>query len=224
MLTREIYCFFLGLSIGISLLTMTSYRRVSPTWLRWLLIVSGILLIAHQLTLALVINSSSSDHLWALRVLWYLMPMALLFPGIMAIDQLLRHPAMSPKRLLQWLLPFFGADIALMALARLTVVPDPTVGWMPVLAKGWAISSLTLHEAMLAAAVVACLYLIGKPLPHAMRQALWGLTIGLIALGLAIILLTVTRHWLILPLSELPMLFALWCAYETSAELQRSGS
>ena len=219
---REAYGFLLGLSTGVTLLTTTSYRRVSPAWLKWLLIISGMLLIVHELTLTLLISSISIDHLWALRFIWYLMPMALLFPGVMAIDQLLRHPAMSPNMLLRWLAPFLGADLLIISLARLTVAPNLVVGWMPVLERGWAMLSLLLHEALLLAAVVGCFFLIRKPLPRAMRQALCGLVVGFAALGLAVVFL-LTQKWLSLLLSELPMLFALWYAYETSTELQRTG-
>lgn len=222
---RELYCFLLGLSAGVALLATTSYRRVSPTWLKWSLLASGTLLMAHYLTLALFTSPTPPQHLWALRFLWHLMPITLLFPAVMAIDQVLRHPAMSPTTLLKWLAPFLVADILMIVLAQSTVIPHPITSWMLSMDRGFVILSTLLHEAILVTVISVCLLVIRKPLPHLMRQALGVLALGCTVLGLALTLVA-ARAWDRIPLliSELLMLLALWHAYEAGAELQRSGS
>ena len=224
MQTREAYCFLLGLSTGATILTITSYRRVSPAWLKWLLMGSGMLLITHYLTLALLTTPAPLHDTWPLRFVWHTMSMTLLFPGVMAIDQLLRHPAMSPKTLLTWLAPVLTADAVIGSLARLTVTPNPAGGWISSLDSGSMLLGTLLHEAVLVTAIAACLLLIRKPLPRLMRQALAGLAGGFAVFGIMLALFA-ARQWLQIPLllSEVLLLLALWYAYETGAELQRTG-
>ncbi len=66
-----LYLFLLGLAMGISLLTITSYRHVSPRWLKWLLIASGLFVISRYVTMALFTSPQAAQSVWPLRHCWY---------------------------------------------------------------------------------------------------------------------------------------------------------
>ena len=66
-----LYLFLLGLDMGISLLTITSYRHVSPRWLKWLLIASGLFVISRYVTMALFTSPQAAQSFWPLRHCWY---------------------------------------------------------------------------------------------------------------------------------------------------------
>lgn len=179
--------FLLGLASGVTLLTITGYRRVSPPWLRWLLIASGLLLMSRYVTMALVITS---PHQELVRFV------GLTLPAGFAVDQLIRHPAMTPQKLLRW------------------YVPIAIVGGVALM---WHSMALVLVEMVFFIGFVGvCLILIRKiPVPP-VRRALSVLALAYGCLGLdSVIRLGIPYH-------EMAALLALWYAYETSARLQQS--
>ena len=150
--------FLSGLAGGLSLLTLTSYRRVSPAWLRWLLIASALVMFSRYVATAAFATPASPERLRILRhVGWFTTLYGLIVPSVFAVDQLLRHPAMTPKKLLARFLPFLAAaSIA---------APFPWWRWI-------------LHASFALAFAAFCVLLIRKPPFRPMRLALLGLAIG----------------------------------------------
>ena len=112
--------FLLGLSAGVSLLPITVYRRVSPRWLAWALIVSGLLVMSRYFALAFLVQSPT-HHIpsWAGAArCWFSSLLGWVLPGACAVDQLLRHPAMTPSRLVRWVAPILLLHGVLLALAQ----------------------------------------------------------------------------------------------------------
>ena len=101
--------FFAGLAAGLTILAMTAFISVSPRWLRWLLLACGMATISRYLaTAAFAVNAHpSGEALWSRC--WLAASIGLTFPCAVALDQLVRHPAMSPKKLVRWYAPFFLA-------------------------------------------------------------------------------------------------------------------
>ena len=121
---RSLYIFLLGVSSGIAVLPLTAYCRVSPRWLKWLLVGSGMLMISRYLTMMLLTNAEAPHRFWWLRHCWFASSIGLTLPSLFALDQLLRHPAISPKKLLWWLSPFLLANSAVMLFADVHPVAD----------------------------------------------------------------------------------------------------
>ena len=188
--------FVLGFSAGLTMLTMSAYRRVSPPWLRRLLFGSGLLVLGRYCAMAAQ-SPPPHYHDGLERIADAGSLIGLTLPGVFAIDQLLRHPALSPKTLLRWYAPF-----AILVSA-----------WLVLRTKGYAGDLVLVIQGLSAAGIAgACLLVMRRfPVPAA-RRALLGLVLGYLGWGMV--------HLLPLPLflfAELPILLALWHAYETSA-------
>jgi hypothetical protein len=97
--------FLLGLASGLALLAASAYRRVSPSWLRWLLIGSSLLLIGRYVAVALLQDPAPSARWWGSAL-------AFILPSAFGVDQLVRHPAMTPKKLLARIAPVLAAGLA----------------------------------------------------------------------------------------------------------------
>ena len=152
------HLFLLGLAGGLSLLTLTSYRRVSPAWLRWLLIVSALVMFSRYVATAAFVTTTSPERLRVLRhVGWFVTLLGFIVPSVFAVDQLLRHPAMTPKKLLVRFLPFLAA----------ASIAAPFQWWR------WI-----LHGSFALAFAAFCVLLIRKIPSWPMRLALLGLAIG----------------------------------------------
>lgn len=194
--------FLLGLASGIALLTMTAYRRVSPRWLRWLLLASGVLLLGHYLSLA---RSYALIGVFAVFVpaSWLETtgaPLALTLPGVFAIDQLLRHPSITPKTLLWWYGPFAAA---LVILPLFPLIPF------------WHLRVLVGLFAL--GLVGVCAFAILKFPSPTIRPALLVLILGYLALGIGYVWLGGFHAF------DTLTLLALWYAYDTAAEGGRGG-
>ncbi|MBI4003930.1 MAG: hypothetical protein HY353_02815 [Candidatus Omnitrophica bacterium] len=216
-----VYLFFLGLACGIALLTATSYRRVSPRWLRWLLIVSGVFVMSRYATMALFTATEAPRHFLALRPCWFATSIGLTLPSVFALDQLLRHPAMTPRKLLIWFSPFLAVYGLVLLFAGVTLVPDRLVGWALHLGSGWQVL-LSLTQGVFVIGFIGISVMLMRKIPAApIRLALLGLAAGQAYLGLDGLLQALGR-WYFRPFlySEMLMLLALWHAYETSAKLQ----
>ena len=93
------HAFVLGIACGLALLVITAFRPLSPAWLKLLLIACGLTLMARYLLIAFPREEIPARVLDGLRLtgLW--------LPYAFGLDQLIRHPAMTPKKLLRWCLP-----------------------------------------------------------------------------------------------------------------------
>lgn len=174
--------FLLGLASGLAILALTAYRRISPPWLRWLLIASGLLLASRYATLA---HFTADEH-W-LRWWRFVKGISLTLPGVFAVDQLVRHPAMTPKKLLRWYAPLF------IAYGVTTLTP-----W-------WRETAVILTGVFTLVFLWICGLVIRKLPDRRIRLALIGLCLAYLLIVLSDLLF-----------AEMLVLLALWYAYETS--------
>ncbi len=217
------YLFLLGLASGFALLAASAYRRVSPAWLKWLLLSTTLLVLGRYLTLALFTQPDAPRHAWAWRHLWFGTSLGLTLPSVMAIDQLLRHPAMSPKTLLRWCSPFFATYAAVMLFGDMHPAPDRIVGWTLQLSAGWRLAVSIAQSLFVLTFLGGCAVVARKvPVPR-IRIALAFLALGHVTLAVDGVILA-AGGWYVRPFlySEMLTLAALWHAYETSAALQQS--
>ena len=137
--------FFLGLASGVILLPLTAYRFVTPRWLRWVLWASGVLLLIRNLLIVRGIHAETAYAFIAMT--------GFTLPGVVALDQLIRHPNMTPKKLLvRWCLPLLG-------------IAGATCWWPGI--------AMTVGRLIGAALVGACLLLSAKiPVPSLRRTLL----------------------------------------------------
>ncbi len=217
------YVFLLGLASGIALLPLTAYRRVSPRWLKWLLVASGGLVLSRYITMALFTSFDAPQRLWSLRHCWFATSVGLTLPSVFAIDQLVRHPAMSPKKLLRWFSPFLVAYGCVILFAPMTVEPDRVSGWTPHLAGNWQRLLGLVQGTFVISFISICVLFIRKIPSRPIQTALAGLLVAHLYLGVDGLLLVCGR-WYFRPFlySEMLTLLAIWYAYETSARLQNS--
>ena len=102
--------FLLGFSVGVCLLPLAASHRASPTWIRG--VVAGVTLFIMARYLAIAADLTAPG--WSLPLLAF--PTAgTAFVGVLAVDQLIRHPAMSPRRLVAWCALALAAHLALLA-------------------------------------------------------------------------------------------------------------
>lgn len=220
-----LYMFLLGLAGGVTLLTLSSFRRVSPPWLRWLLIATGLLVIGRYVAMACFATATSPEAVWGLRRLWFATSLALPLQSAVAVDQLLRHPAMTPKKLLVWLSPWLLVYSAVILAGPTIPVADRVIGFSLRLAPGWQRLLAVAHGLFVAGFVAACLLFVRKVPARPIRVALLGLVAAQLCLALDG-LLVASGAWYFRPYlySELLMLAALWHAYETASALQHGGA
>lgn len=220
-LLASCYLFLLGLASGAGLLAITSYRRVSPRWLKWLLILSGLFVISRYLTMALFTSEEAPQRFWALHRCWFATSVGLTLPGVFAIDQLLRHPALSPKKLLYWFSPFLVLYGLVIGFGQFLPVPDRVIGWTPRLAPGWQLLVSLTQATFVLGFIGVGLLLIRKIPSRPIQGALLGLVASYAYLGIDGVLLAMGR-WYFRPFlySEIFALLALWYAYETSRSVQ----
>ena len=158
------YLFLLGLAGGLSLLTLSSYRRVSPRWLKWLLIASALFVFSRYVAIAMFAAAASPERLRLLRHIgWFATVLGLILPSVFAIDQLLRHPAMTPKKLLVRFLPFLAAFF--------TATPFQWLRWI-------------FHGLFALVFAVVCVLLMRQIPLRPIRLALLSLVVGQSALAL----------------------------------------
>ena len=215
------YLFLLGVASGVAVLTMTAYRRVSPAWLKWLLMASGALVIGRYLAMALFTDPEVPTRWWGWRHCWFGSSLGLTLPGVFAVDQLVRHPALSPKTLLRWFAPFLLVYGAIIVVAPMTPSADQ-LGWTPRLAHGWRLILSIAHGLFVGGFLWGGMFLLNKfPFPRSTRLALIGLMAGYGALALDG-MLRIAGGWYFRPylFTEMAMLAALWYAFETAAAQQ----
>lgn len=217
------YLFLLGLASGITVLAITSYRLASPAWLRRLLIVTGFLVIGRYVTMALFTQADAPERFWALRRLWFATSYGLTLPSVVAVDQLIRHPAMTPKKLLTWFAPFLVAYLAVSLFGAFRPSPDPVAGWQPELLPAWAGVVSIVQTLFVLAFVGGCALFIRKIPVRPIQSALAILAAAHVALAIDGVVLAM-GGWYFRPFlfSEMLMLLALWHAFTTAAKLQQA--
>lgn len=218
------YLFCLGLAAGLALLPLTSYRRLSPAWLKWLLIAAGLCTVGRYATLALFTQDDAPQRWMGLRFFWLATSIGLTLPSVFAVDQLLRHPAMTPQKLLKGYTPFLAIYLTLMLLPQPLVVADPIVGWSLELPTAWRWLLSATQLIFVVLFVTGCaLFILKIPTP-AIRRALAGLAAAhlLLAVDGAVVALGGWHFWPFL-LTEMLALLAIWHAYETAWQLQQAG-
>ncbi len=141
----------------------------------------------------------------------------------MAIDQLLRHPAMSPAKLLRTLSPLLAVYAVIILFGRMTPSPDHVAGWLPHLEGGWRWLLSSVQAIFVIGFLGICVALIRKIPSIPIRRALAGLILAYLFLALDGVVLAV-GWWYFRPFlfSEMLALLAIWYAYDTSARLQQS--
>ena len=214
------YLFFLGVASGLALLTLTAYRYVSPLWLRWLLRLVGLFVLSRYVAMALFTAEDAVHRVWSLRYCWFATSVGVTLPSVIAIDQLLRHPALSPKKLLIWFSPFLLVYAVVILFARMTPAPDPVIGWIPRLQLGWQLLLAAVQTIFVLGFVGICGVVIRKVPVAAVRSALSLLAVSHLYLGFDGLLLALGR-WYFRPFlfSEMLALVSIWHAYETSVRL-----
>ena len=214
--------FLLGLATGVTLLTVSAYRRVSPSWLKRLLMGCGLLMAGRYVTMALFAATADPARVWPLHRLWLGSAVGLTFPGVVAVDQLIRHPAMTPRKLLRWCSPFLIAYGAVMLAGDAAPVADRVAGWAPRLAPLWRLILSVVQALFVIGFIGLCLLLMRKIPSASIRKPLLALSAAYAYLG-ADGLLIASGHWYFRPFlySELAALLALWYAYETAHALQQ---
>lgn len=211
------YAFWLGVAAGTTLLAMSAYRWVSPRWLKWLLLASGVCVISRYVTMTLCATVPNPHLWWVLRRCWFATSVGLTFPGVVALDQLVRHPAMTPKKLLRWYSPFLAASATALLFGRITLSSDPIVGMSPHLV-GWAATLLSIVHAVFVLGFLWVSVLLLKKVPSVpIRFAVLILMAAYVCLGVDG-LLVAFHHGYFRPFlfSEILALVALWVAFDTA--------
>lgn len=212
-----LYVLLLGLALGLTLLAATAYLRIGPVWLRGLLMLSAAWLACRYLAMFLFAVSPNPHEVWLWRYAWFGSAVGLTFPAAVAVDQLVRHPAMTPKKLLRWYAPFFLGYVLIIALGRFTLTADPVVGAAPKLVGWgrWAIG--VVQSAYVLGLAFICFQLMRKLPSKPIRLALGGLLLAFAYLAVDGALLA-AGQWYFRPFlySELLTLAAIWFALETA--------
>lgn len=171
----SLYLFCLGLASGFVVLTCTAYRRVSPQWLKWLLIGLGGFVISRYVTLTLFTQAKAVQQFWWLRHCWLATSVGLTLPSIVAVDHLVRHPAMTPKKLFRWYAPFLTVYALVILFGRFIPMPDPVIGWTLELSPPWQWLLSIVQGTFVIGFVGVCALLIRNLPSRPIRLALAGL-------------------------------------------------
>lgn len=212
------YLFALGFSSGVALLTMSAFRRITPRWLKWGLLASGALIISRYAAMAMFATAVQPQAVWGWRFCWFATSLAIPVQTAFALDQLVRHPAMTPKRVLLWLSPWLATYLAVILFGRVVAAPDRIAGWSLHLTPGWQRLLAGAHGAFVLAVLAFAWRLVPRLPSTAVRLALLGLAAAQVALAADGVLVGL-GHWYVRPYlwSELLALGAVWHAFETAA-------
>ncbi len=211
------YLVLLGVGLGLAALAMTGYSWVSPRWLRLTLLVAGLLVSARYLVMAHLSLSPVGQALGPLDRLWLGSSIGLTWPGVVAIDQLIRHPAMTPERLLKSFSPFLLVYTLVMVAGPMDLRADPLIGVSPHL-LGWARILLIVTQSAFVALLMWFTMQVMRKVPASRtRTAVFGLMGGYLALAVDGVIRS-TGLWYVRPFlfSEFLLLLALWFAFDTA--------
>lgn len=214
------YLFLLGLACGVGLLAMTAYLKVTPAWLKWLLLGTGAFILTRYLAMFVLATASDPAQLGLLRRCWYATSLGLTLQSAFAVDQLIRHPAMTPRKLLTWCAPFLALYGLVILFGRTVPVPDRVLGWTLRLAQPWQTVLAVTHLAFVIGFVSVCALLFRKIPVTPVRAGLGLLVLGQLLLAADGFVLA-AGGWYFRPYlyTEMFMLLAIWQAYRTGETL-----
>ena len=101
--------FFLGLAAGLSAFLVSEYLALSPRWFRWVVTLSSLGVISRHVLLAMIAIAPPATLGWGARLIDAWASVGLTLPCAVAIDQMVRHPAMTPKKVLTAYAPVAAA-------------------------------------------------------------------------------------------------------------------
>ncbi len=155
---------------------------------------------------------------------WFASAIGLALPSVVAVDQLVKHPAMTPQRLLLYLAPFLAAATAVMLFGTYAAHPDPLVGWTLRLGPAWR-ALIAVSQGVFVVGFIGVSLMIMRKFPsRPTRLALLGLVAGHVYLGIDGLVLALGGSYFRPYLySEMLTLIAIWHAYETGATLHQTG-
>lgn len=214
------YLFLLGLAAGIAILTITGYFRMSPPWVRWLLTACGAFVMFRYVAMFVYATMPDPGQAGWVRHCWYATSLALPLQTAFATDQLIRHPAMTPRKLLTWCAPFVLLYAAVILFGRSVPVPDRIVGWTLRLAQPWQ-SLLSLTHVAFVVGYVGIAALLFRKIPVAAIRAELGILMLAQLLLAADGLVLAFGGWYFRPylFTEMFALVAVWHAHRTAASL-----
>ena len=217
------YLFLLGFAAGLAVLALTAYRRITPLWLRAALIATALFMMGRYVTLAAFASVRDPQSVWILRHFWFASSVALTFPSVFAVDQLLRHPKMTPRKLLIGYSPFLAVYASLILFGQFRAVPDRITGWTLELESFWPLLVSIVQSVFVLLFVGASVLFLLKVPMRAVRVALALLAFSHLWMAFDGALLAL-GGWYFRPFlfSEMAMLASLWYAYETAYALQHS--
>lgn len=193
------YLFLLGLSCGITLCAATAYRRITPSWLRLLLMACSLFVASRYVAMALFTSPDAPSSVWV----------GLAVPSIFAVDQVLRHPAMTPTKLLRWCAPLVAAYAAVLGAATVSPVPD-AFGWAPQLSQPWR-TLLPVIQLLFVAGFVAV-------------NGLFIMKVPVKPVRIALLVLATAQVFLLFGglAAEMFAVLAVWYAFDTGTRLQQN--
>lgn len=179
-------------------------------------------MISRYVTMALFTHPEAPQRYWALRHCWFVNSISLTLPGVFAVDQLVKHPAITPKRLLQWFSPFAALYALIILFGDVTPKADALTGWTPTLSNGWLLLATVMQSAVALGFLGLSVTFLPKLPDQRLKRALLLLAAAFATLGLdgALFALGLSPFQPFL-FSEILTLFALWYAFETASSIQR---
>ena len=216
-----IYLFLLGLACGITVLTTLGYRHVTPSWLRGFLIATGLFTASRYVAMALFTAADAPSRFWGWHYCWFASSLGLTIPSVFAVDQLLRHPAMTPTKLLRWCAPLIAIYAAVILFGRVSPGQDP-LGWVPRLGGAWQLALSVTQGLFVVSFIATCGLFMVKVPSRPIRIGLFGLALAQSYLALDGIILALGHAYFRPYLySDILALLAIWFAFETGAALQQ---
>ena len=204
--TALVSSYLLGLASGVALLPVLAFCQISTGWVRGLLIVGQALAaFSHALTASL--GADPAVEAWAARIGWAAAAGTVAVSAF-AVDQLLRHPAMTPRRLLLWIAPFLAGPLA-------AAVLGPGAGW----ATGAAQATGAVFSLLFAVVTLWLAMRLPVPKIRLMLGFLAAAHLGLLAAGLPVFAMIPTLG----VLARLFLYVSFAAAYGTAERLLQGG-
>ena len=214
--------FLLGLAAGMVILDMTVYWKLSPRWLRRLLLALAAFTGSRYLTMALFAHTTNPQRWWFLRHCWMASSIGLTVPSVLVLDQLLRHPSWSAKKVLQYFSPFIAVYLAVIIFGRFSPSTDPSLGSLqPALTGAWPGVIAVVQSVFVLGFVTLCALILTQVRSRRVRTAVIGLLVAHLYLGVDGVMLA-TGHAYFRPFlfSEIVALAAIGHAFDVA--LQRA--